>query len=285
MQSEIRKSEQHAAVVRKQLEDARLEESKRLGECESKFEEQRAQLEAEMEEIERQKRQVQESFLHEKGEARRLRNELEDMKGQIRVYVRSRPLNKVEMAEAGSVSCVTFKDEVTVAVLPPSQKYDEKTFDFNVAFNETDSQASVFEDTKNLISSAVDGYNVCVFAYGQTGSGKTYTLTGEDGQPGIAPRACEEIFAVCKSCTRGPATVSCYMVEVYNEELCDLLYQDDGSGKRPPLLIKKDKKGLVHVQNAIEEAAATHGDLYDLFRRGLSGRKTRATRMNDASSR
>ena len=35
-------------------------------------------------------------------------------------------------------------------------------------------QADVFEDTKNLIRSAVDGFNVCVFAYGQTGSGEQH---------------------------------------------------------------------------------------------------------------
>ncbi len=27
----------------------------------------------------------------------------------------------------------------------------------------------MFEDTRHLVQSAVDGYNVCIFAYGQTG--------------------------------------------------------------------------------------------------------------------
>ncbi len=30
--------------------------------------------------------------------------------------------------------------------------------------------AQVFEDTRHLVQSAVDGYNVCIFAYGQTGA-------------------------------------------------------------------------------------------------------------------
>jgi chromosomal replication initiation ATPase DnaA len=45
-----------------------------------------------------------------------------------------------------------------------------------------------------LIQSAMDGFNVCIFAYGQTGSGKTYTMQGTDTEPGIVPRALEEIF-------------------------------------------------------------------------------------------
>lgn len=42
----------------------------------------------------------------------------------------------------------------------------------------------VFEDTKHLVQSAVDGYNVCIFAYGQTGSGKTFTIYGTNDSPG-----------------------------------------------------------------------------------------------------
>lgn len=42
--------------------------------------------------------------------------------------------------------------------------------------------SQVFEDTKHLVQSAVDGYNVCIFAYGQTGSGKTFTIYGEYGR-------------------------------------------------------------------------------------------------------
>ncbi len=43
----------------------------------------------------------------------------------------------------------------------------------------------VFEDTKPIITSCVDGYNVCILAYGQTGAGKTYTMMGERDAYGV----------------------------------------------------------------------------------------------------
>ena len=54
----------------------------------------------------------------------------------------------------------------------------------------------VFEDTKHLVQSAVDGYNVCIFAYGQTGSGKTFTIYGNEAGEGLTPRGCHELFRV-----------------------------------------------------------------------------------------
>ena len=55
----------------------------------------------------------------------------------------------------------------------------------------------MFEDTLPTISSAVDGYNVCIIAYGQTSAGKTYTMMGTDQNPGINIRSIAELFRVC----------------------------------------------------------------------------------------
>lgn len=53
----------------------------------------------------------------------------------------------------------------------------------------------MFEDTKRLVESCIDGYNVCLFAYGQTGSGKTFTMTGSPDMPGMCASLCASLRA------------------------------------------------------------------------------------------
>lgn len=77
------------------------------------------------------------------------------------------------------------------------------------------------------MQSAFDGYNVCICAYGQTGSGKTHTIIGDSSQPGLAPRTFERIFHLAEEHqAQFNVTVSCSMLELYNDRLIDLLRGD-----------------------------------------------------------
>ena len=60
----------------------------------------------------------------------------------------------------------------------------------------------MFEDTKQLIESCIDGFNICLFAYGQTGSGKTFTMTGSPEMPGLIPRSIIEFFSIVNETNR-----------------------------------------------------------------------------------
>ena len=78
------------------------------------------------------------------------------------------------------------------------------------------------EDTKYLVQSAMDGYNVCIFAYGQTGSGKTFTIYGDDANPGLTPRAIAEVMrCVHRDSNKSSVKMECYMLELYRDDLID----------------------------------------------------------------
>lgn len=51
-------------------------------------------------------------------------------------------------------------------------------FKFDKVFNYDSTQKDVFDEVKEIVKSALDGFKVCIFAYGQTSAGKTYTMEG-----------------------------------------------------------------------------------------------------------
>uniref|UniRef100_A0AAY4BB95 Kinesin motor domain-containing protein n=1 Tax=Denticeps clupeoides TaxID=299321 RepID=A0AAY4BB95_9TELE len=103
-----------------------------------------------------------------------------------------------------------------------------------------DTQCTVFEEVKPLLTSLLDGYNVCIMAYGQTGSGKTHTMIGsqadeasgtvDNSEQGIIPKAARELFRLVSEKPAEEHTVEMSVVEVYNNEVWDLLSRDkDGA--------------------------------------------------------
>lgn len=114
-------------------------------------------------------------YKEEQVKRKRLLNELEDIKGKIRVYCRIRPFSNTEKADPDkAIQCYKQNDEVSLTV--GTQRNRTKDYQFDAVFGTNSTQDEVFEDTRRLIQSAIDGYNVCIFAYGQTGSGKTFTI-------------------------------------------------------------------------------------------------------------
>ncbi|KZT26623.1 kinesin-domain-containing protein [Neolentinus lepideus HHB14362 ss-1] len=178
-----------------------------------------------------------------------------------------------------------------------SQK--KQTFTFDQVHPPATNQHALFTSTAEpLLNRFLEGFNCTILAYGQTSSGKTFTMTGIDldadpSNPnngmGIIPRAVSTIFKRARALKeeRGNSwnfTIKGSYIEIYNEDLLDLLASDDGTGARREVQIREDKghiiwSGLreVTVKNAAEVMA--------LIRQGASIRRTNETDMNAQSSR
>jgi kinesin family member 11 len=136
------------------------------------------------------------------------------------------------------------------------------------------------------------GYNCTIFAYGQTGTGKTYTMSGDmndtlgmlSDAAGIIPRALHALFNKLEI-DDAESSVKCSFIELYNEELRDLISNDDNVKLK--IYDDNSKKGhSCTVVQGMEEShikSATEG--VKLLQRGSHKRQVAATKCNDLSSR
>ncbi|XLU59881.1 hypothetical protein S245_019090 [Arachis hypogaea] len=173
-------------------------------------------------------------------ENRKLYNQVQDLKGNIRVYCRVRPF----LGAPSPNQSVGSIDDGSISILTPSNygKEGKKTFNFNKCFGPSATQSQVFADTQPLIRSVLDGYNVCIFAYGQTGSGKTFTMSGPDDLTeetmGVNYRALNDLFLLQDQ--RKDTIIyeiGVQMLEIYNEQVRDLLSTDGATKKYPSFVI------------------------------------------------
>jgi len=209
---------------------------------------------------------------------KKLHNAIEDLKGSIRVFCRVRPLSSKEKAQ-GDTTITKAVDSMTLGIK------DNPNFQFDAVFT-PGTQAEVFEDCKDLVQSAVDGYNVTMFAYGQTGAGKTYTMYGAPGDEGTAPRTIQEIFRVTEqNKNRFNFTVMGSMLELYRNDLVDLLSKGNPGASKTKLNVRQEKSGMVVVEHLTEQECHCAEELSDLLERGNKQRTVAATAMNSESSR
>ncbi|OWM62996.1 hypothetical protein CDL15_Pgr020290 [Punica granatum] len=218
-------------------------------------------------------------------ERRRLAlNSIIDIKGSIRVFCRVRPFLPTDRRK--------FHEPVTaelekIAVKMPG---GVKEFGFDRVFHKEASQEDVYAEVKPILRSALDGHNVCVLAYGQTGTGKTFTMDGVNDQPGIVPRALEELFSQSSLNELSSHTFYMSMVEVYLGNIRDLLapkptHKPHEVSSRCNLNIQSDPKGLIEIEGLTEVQISDLGKAKWWYNRGRRARATSWTHVNEASSR
>ncbi|KAM7015342.1 kinesin-like protein KIFC3 isoform 1-T1 [Tautogolabrus adspersus] len=210
-------------------------------------------------------------------------NELVRLKGNIRVFCRVRPVSQEEQDSADSKTMLSFDSEDD-AILYLSNKGKTMTFELDKVFSPQATQEEVFQEVQSLVTSCIDGFNICIFAYGQTGSGKTYTMEGVLDDPGINQRALRLLFSeVTEKAPDWDYKITVSMVEIYNETLRNLL----GENPTDKLDIKMnpDGSGQLYVPGLTEFVVQSPEDINKVFELGHMNRATACTNLNEHSSR
>eukprot|EP00931_Biecheleriopsis_adriatica_P035767 TRINITY_DN20605_c0_g1_i2.p1 TRINITY_DN20605_c0_g1~~TRINITY_DN20605_c0_g1_i2.p1 ORF type:complete len:1548 (-),score=461.11 TRINITY_DN20605_c0_g1_i2:90-4733(-) len=148
----------------------------------------------------------------------------------VRVVCRLRPMNDWEK-KAGTVPAAQAsgerKEVAVVRMLGGGTRQVRSTFHFDDVLTSFSTQNEVFASTlEPLIGEVLSGFEATAFAYGQTGTGKTYTMEGNldvDEGRGMVPRAADAVFRALAGSDYLDHTVKVSYLEIYNEELCDLL--------------------------------------------------------------
>ncbi|KAH9832952.1 kinesin-domain-containing protein [Rhodofomes roseus] len=184
------------------------------------------------------------------------------------------------------------------APAPAAPSAKKQVFTFDQVHQPATTQHAMFTTTAQpLISRFIEGFNCTILAYGQTSSGKTFTMTGIDldadpNDPtngmGIIPRAVSTIFARCRELKqeRGDSwqySLRGSFIELYNEDLIDLLNLEDGGGKQ--VQIREDKQGHIIWEGLREVGVRGPNEVMGLLQQGTAIRRTNETDMNAQSSR
>ncbi|KAL4073263.1 P-loop containing nucleoside triphosphate hydrolase protein [Scleroderma yunnanense] len=133
---------------------------------------------------------------------------------------------------------------------------------------------------RSHVWAAMEGYNAVIFAYGQTASGKTFTLSGNEEQPGIIPRAMKDVFAHIRRTATREYLLRCSYLEIYNETIYDLLAPPSVAATQPVQIV-----GQGVLAPLREEVVTSLKGVREVMERGERHRRTASTDWNERSSR
>ncbi|KAJ3192198.1 Kinesin-like protein kif3b [Irineochytrium annulatum] len=212
------------------------------------------------------------------------------MSEAITVCVRCRPFSEREKEKGHKKIVNIVPERGTVGLLSPKDENDLKQFTFDASFDETCTQIEVYNSTARVIvDAALNGFNGTVFCYGQTGTGKTFSMQGIPNVPalrGIIPNAFNHIFDHIARSAHKKFLVRVSFLEIYNEEIRDLLVKPKpNAAKQTALELKEHPETGVYVKDLTSYVVKSVEDMDRYMTIGNSARSVGATLMNETSSR
>ncbi|KAF7317717.1 Kinesin-like protein [Mycena kentingensis (nom. inval.)] len=271
------------------------------------------QWEKERAELDEEKRVMKEEAVKGEEERKKLHEMVMELKGNIRVFCRVRPVLPSEVVEnePDPAAQIAYPDgnrpypsgekEIVLSAAGPEREWDAGmgnkprkevwNFDFDRVFNPTSTQADLFAEVSQLAQSCTDGYNVCIFAYGQTGSGKSWTMEGGTTEEtmGVIPRAVAQVFRVAEDLKEKgwTYTMEGQFLEIYNETITDLLSPSPAPTDPPRKhdIHHHPTTHLTTVTDTITPTVTSPAHVQQLLAQAQKRRRVAATIMNERSSR
>jgi len=157
---------------------------------------------------------------------------MSDKNETVKVVVRIRPLSGEEQRNGNTAATEAHPERGTITVKNPKSGDSDsaKNFTFDHVFGPDVEQKFIYDTmAAGLVDSCLNGYNGTIFAYGQTGSGKTHTMEGRPDPPnlrGVIPNSFQHIFDHVSTSSDQQFLVRASYLEIYNEEIRDLLSKD-----------------------------------------------------------
>ncbi|QRW02067.1 kinesin motor domain protein [Ceratobasidium sp. AG-Ba] len=175
----------------------------------------------------------------------------------------------------------------TKGYYPGRKPFKDQLYIFDRVFDQDAQQIDVFEGTtKKLLDGLLDGFNATVFAYGATGCGKTHTISGTDTDPGIIYLTMTELFQrITELEAEQIVQVSVTFLEIYNEDIRDLLAEPGSYVPKGGLTLREDKSNRVIVSGLVTRSPATADEVKQLVLDGNARRTQSPTHANQTSSR
>ncbi|POM75305.1 Kinesin-like protein, partial [Phytophthora palmivora] len=230
---------------------------------------------------------------------------------RVRVVVRVRPQSDRELQQNSPHHTLTIDGnggQVLVCKRKSENEIDrELRYAYDRVFDEKSDQADVFDYLRDGVQQVAQGFNCTIFAYGQTGTGKTHTMLGKDLEHhlamttacpetpeysqswGVIPRAIESLFEELQSisCHGSAGVVHCSYMQIYNNDVYDLL-QNNKQRMKDPLAVREMIKGngkQIYVSGLSEFRVTSLQETLQLLKTGNRNRTIRATSYNEKSSR
>jgi len=259
-------------------------------------EEDDAVLRARIEERDKRIADLENELLKGEQIRRAMHNAIQELRGNIRVYVRTRPfLPGDKQTDDSPIDVTPDGESLTIVDRRSGNPLD---FKFDKVFPPSAGQGFVFDEVSDFVQSALDGYHVCLFSYGQTGSGKTHTMQGCGNGPmrGIIPRSVSKILDQARAMNKQKwnFNVTASFLEIYNENLNDLLASmqpSNASKSNKKLSIKRNREGksfvdgLTKISIDVDDSLAGMEQLEALMGVASRSRSVASTKMNSQSSR